>query len=220
MDLKAISSLGSEVNFPISIGEKLHIEIENISYPVTSIFVGMKSDEYVIITPPSHLNSIKEKLFDGNIMIVKYLNRGTVYAFQTSLIGTVNQPVKLILLKYPRVIQNHELRNVKRSQCLLPARLVAKSGQRSIVMKDVNIRGCRCVMSVSPQEKLKFQLHDEVKVLARFPGIESELPVSGAIRNLQRKAQEVTVGIEFAEVSDTFRQAIANYVFIINDNLG
>ena len=220
MDLKAINALSGEIKIPIDIGTKLHIEIEHISFPVTSIFVGMKKEEYVIITPPSHLNSIKEKLYDGNIMIVKYLHKGTVYAFQTSLIGTVNQPVKLILLKFPRVIQKHELRSFKRNQCLLPARIVGSSGQRSIVMKDLNIKGCRCIMTVSPEEKAGVQLGDEVKVLCKFPGIEAELPVAGTIRNIQRRSQELTVGIEFSDVSDTFRQAMANYVFIVSENLG
>ena len=99
----------------IDIGTMVYLEIEGVNFSVTSVFIGMLRDEFMIVTLPKRYKSVQNKLFTGNKIIVKYLFDGSVFAFQTSVIETITNPIKALALEYPKVIQKRELRIVKRN---------------------------------------------------------------------------------------------------------
>ena len=88
-ELEGLLELNKSEGIYIDIGTKVYLEIEGVNFSVTSIFIGMLKDEFMIITLPKRYKSVKNKLFPANKMVVKYLYDGSVYAFQTTVIETI-----------------------------------------------------------------------------------------------------------------------------------
>jgi len=124
-ELEGILELNKSKGIYIDIGTKVYLEIEDVNFSVTSIFIGMLKDEFMTITLPNRYKSVKNKLFPANKMVVKYLHDGSVYEFQTSVIETLNNPVRALAIEYPKLVQERELRVLKRNNVVIPSRIEA-----------------------------------------------------------------------------------------------
>ena len=120
-DLEGILELNKSEGIYIDIGTKIYMEIEGINFSVTSVFIGLLKDEFMIVTLPKRYKSVKNKLYPSNKMVVKYLYEGSVYAFQTSVIEMITNPIRALANEYPKVIQERELRTVKRNNVIIPS---------------------------------------------------------------------------------------------------
>ena len=105
-EIEGILELSKAKGIYIDIGTKLYLDIDGVSFSVTSIFVGMLKDEFLIITLPRRYKNIQNKLFRGNKMVVKYLFDGSVSAFQTSVIEMITNPIKALAVEYPKVVRS------------------------------------------------------------------------------------------------------------------
>ncbi|MBF0225887.1 MAG: flagellar brake protein [Desulfobacterales bacterium] len=201
----------------IDIGTKLHLEIEGIEFPVSSFFIGMVSNEYIIVASPSKFNMVKDKCFPGNMFIVKFLYAGIVYAFQTKLIDCITQSIRVVVLEYPKLIQSHQLRNLKRNTAFIPAKIENKKEITTGVIVDVNKKGCCCMLNGQQTGRKPLYKFDLITLRPQFPGVDGERQIDGKIKNVSKKGNELFVGIEFSNVSDETEKIIANYVFTIEE---
>ncbi len=217
MEFQNFDQLAEINNIIIEIGTKLHLEIEGVSYPVVSVFVGMSFNEYVVIKIPTHINSIKEKLFSGNSIVVKYIFKGTVFAFQTDLIEMLTAPVRALILRYPKIVQNHELRGTKRNKCFIPTNLIVRKNKKKGVIKDINKSGCRCLLKIKQDERKFFQINDEIALSSKFPGIAKEQLIVGNIKNIRPVGRELDLGIEFKQTPDDIDSIIMTYILSIEE---
>ena len=61
-DLEGILELNKSEGIYIDIGTKIYMEIEGINFSVTSVFIGLLKDEFMIVTLPKRYKSVKNKL--------------------------------------------------------------------------------------------------------------------------------------------------------------
>ncbi len=202
-------------HFNMTMGSKLHVHIDDQA-PYSAFFIGMKKREYLIITQPEPRDEFKNAIQGESRIIVKYRRGGTVYAFKTSLAGALADPLNLILLAYPQQVQTFELRSFQRNRCFMPTRIFDGSVERSVVMEDINIRGCRCKISHTDNKEPLFKIHNKVELACCFPGVGNELVVSAIIKNLNFQGDAMTIGLEFVDLTPKFHQAVANYIYSIN----
>nr|NJM03420.1 flagellar brake protein [Desulfobacula sp.] len=125
-ELEGLLELNKSEGIYIDIGTQVYLEIEGVNFSVTSVFIGMLKDEFMIVTLPKRYKTVQNKLYPGNKIVIKYLFDGSVFAFQTSVIETITNPIKALAIEYPKVVQQRELRIAKRNFVVIPGRVEAK----------------------------------------------------------------------------------------------
>ncbi len=216
-ELEGILELNKSEGIYIDIGTRVYLEIEGVNFSVTSIFVGMLKDEFMIITLPKRFKSVKNKLFPSNKMVVKYLHEGSVFAFQTTVIELITNPIRAIALEYPKVVQKRELRVVKRNNVVIPGRIEAKKIELSIVVFDISKNGCRFQYHDDKTSMNALREGDLLRIYCQFPGISDEVGAMACVRNVSREQNKLSVGVQFQDITKAFLSPMMHYLYSIED---
>jgi c-di-GMP-binding flagellar brake protein YcgR len=205
--------------FPV--GLPVQIEISGVSIKMSSVSVGYLTDNCLIIKYPSTgaFGSIASRLFKGNKVTVRYISDGDVLGFQSELLATISEPVKLLFVAYPTLIARRSLRSSRRVECYLPADLNverAKNGDivRDGIVTDISGMGCNLNMvKESPDRVLPdVRVNDSVVLHLQLPGMENRIDLSGNIRNIQRDSQKISMGIQFNDIDEEKKMRITDYI--------
>ncbi len=202
----------------LEIGIPIQLKMEGVAFPLHSVLVGMEIDEYLIIKIPAQYTNVKHKLVTGVDIIVRYLYQGTVYGFQTKLIELISNPVKLLFLEYPKIIEHYDLRSQKRAESIFPATIMIKDKTNHGAIIDVSKNGCRCHILNSRKEPLPpVQIDDEIILECKFPGVEGDREVLGKIKNIRKSRKELIVGVEFLRLEMEIHDLISQYIYTFED---
>ncbi len=216
-ELEGILELNKSEGIYIDIGTKVYIEIEGVNFSVTSIFIGLLRDEFMIVTLPKRYKSVKNKLYPGNKMVVKYLYDGSVYAFQTSVIEMITNPIRALALEYPKVVQQRELRVTKRNNVVIPGRVEAKKTEFSAVVFDLSKKGCRFKYKDDKSSMASLRDGDLLRLYCQFPGVSDEIGCMACVRNVRRLKGHLSVGVEFQDMTKSFLTPLMHFLFSIED---
>ncbi len=216
-DLEGILELDKSEGIYIDIGTRVYLEIEGVNYSVTSIFIGLLKDEFMMVTFPKRYKSVKNKLFVGNKMVVKYLYDGSVYAFQTSVIEIITNPIRAIAIEYPKVIQERELRVVKRNNVIVPTRIEAKKIEFPAVVFDISKKGCRFKYKENKVDFTPLREGDMLRIYCQFPGVSDEIGCMARVRNVAREKDQLSIGAQFDGVTDSFLTPLMHFLYSIED---
>ncbi len=216
-ELEGILELNKSEGIYIDIGTQVYLEIDGVNFSVTSIFIGLLTNEFMIVTLPKRYKSVKNKLFPDNKMVVKYLHEGSVYAFQTTVIEIMTTPIRALAIEYPKVVQKRELRVVKRNHVVIPGRVEAKQTEFSVVINDISKKGCRFKYIENKGNMSPLREGDIMRVYCQFPGVSDETGVMARVRNVSRDKDQLLVGAEFQDASKTFLTPLMHFLFSIED---
>ena len=216
-DLEGIFELSKSEGIYIDIGTIVYLEIDGVNFSVTSVFIGMLRDEFMIVTLPKRYKSVKNKLFPSNKMIVKYLYDGSVYAFQTSVIETITNPIRAIAIEYPKVVQQRELRISKRNSVVIPGRVEAKKTEFPMVIFDISKQGCRFKYHNDKSNITSLREGDLLRIYCQFPGVVDEIGAMATVRNVRREKGQLSVGAEFQNIAKTFLTPLMHFLYSIED---
>ncbi|MBF0100393.1 MAG: flagellar brake protein [Desulfobacterales bacterium] len=204
----------------VDIGTELNIGFEGISIQVTSTLVGMITNEYLIISPPNPLSSIKPKLFPGNIVVIKFLFNGNIYVFKTKIIEYISKPQKLVFLEYPSEMIQKNIRSVPRTSCYIPCNIKFKRAVHIGVITDISENGCGNCIKVLPVNRNFIPIkEDQVQLECQFFGAMDEFEIKGSVRNIQKKGAKYIVGIRFESVNGEVFNRIKKYHEFIREFL-
>ena len=197
-------------------GTELQLEIDGVSMRLPTTLVGMDAGRFLIVRTPtaSQLGGVGIKLFSGNRAVVRYIYRGSVYGFETTIIDAVSSPFRLVFLAYPKVVTERNIRSNRRVNTSLPARLGEGEEAPGGLITDISIAGCQLEIRNDKlgeaQDALKPS--SEVAMTMQLPGDSGEYRVHGTIRNRQRREQTTEFGIAFGELEEDVQLAIDGYV--------
>ena len=212
---------GKRIN--IELGTALQIKLAGVSGKYPSTLIGMEEDKYLIIKAPvvTPYGNIAQKYFKGNKIIVRYLYRGKVFGFQTDLIEDLFVPLKLIFLRYPNVIAEHNIRSNERLNCYIPVmiRISEKENYTDGILIDLSEGGCCCTYSKSGKSKIStsLQIDEQVTLKIYFPQVEREQKIMGMIKNIREDKQNTILGLAFQDLAPEIREIIAQYINMIKD---
>ena len=210
--------LSSAVRINLENGTRLNIEIEEVTIPLKSTFIGMESNQYLILSYPTPFAEIKNKLFSGNHIIVKYFSRGTVYAFQSKVVYVMSKPVNLLFLEYPKIIQRQDLRSQKRMSCCIPARLTAGEEETHGSIMDISKGGCRYqVRKIECANIRSLDVDEEITLNFPFPGKEGEIEVFGDTKSIRHDRNGLDLGIMFYRNPPDIQNSISQYILSVYD---
>lgn len=216
-ELEGILELNKTEGIYIDIGTKVYLEIDGVNFSVTSIFIGMLKDEFMIVTLPKRYKSVKNKLFPSNRMVIKYLYDGSVYAFQTSVIEMITNPIRALAIEYPKVVQERELRVSKRNLVVIPGRLEAKKTEFPVIVNDISKNGCSFKYVDNKNNAAPLREGDILRIYCKFPGVADEIGAMACVRNVRREKGQLSVGAEFQDITKTFLTPLMHFLYSIED---
>ncbi|RPH52100.1 MAG: flagellar brake protein [Desulfobacteraceae bacterium] len=204
----------------IEIGTQLQIQIDGVAFQYISTLIGMEPDKYLIINAPmALLGYARHKLYIGSKIVVRYLYKGSTFGFKSKLIDGLYEPLKLLFVGYPEVIEEYNLRSGERIDCVIPIKIKINNDKIDGVIVDINEMGCCCVAIKGDEDKeLSFvQIDEQATLMCQFPQIEGEHAILGKIRNIRRDKKQMILGIMFHENDPEIENIIGQYILAIKD---
>lgn len=108
-----IKAQANSYRLPFGIGHVLHLEIVNVSSNFKCTLIGMEHHRYLIIKIPDIVAcDFEEKClkYIGAQVTGKFVHRGTVFYFETNLMGIINNITQLLFVRYPLHVKTKSTR--------------------------------------------------------------------------------------------------------------
>lgn len=139
---------GEEV--PLSIGQDLLLQFPYSPEKFKSKFVGRYENDFLIVQLPLS-PGIRDRILDGNSLVVRYVEGGAVYGFVATILGHALKPRATLFLTVPIEVDTVSLRECDRVETFIPAECVVdeKSGRCRIL--DLSCGGCRVVVEAGEE---------------------------------------------------------------------
>jgi c-di-GMP-binding flagellar brake protein YcgR len=200
----------------IPIGTQVELEVEGAMAKLKSFCVGALPEDCLIFKYPSITGpgSVTDKLFEGNKITVRYVDRGNVFAFQSELLGLVAVPVKLIFVTYPAIIVRHSLRKVQRVDYPLFAEVDVSRERFEGLIKDISVRGCRLsiIAQSSGQALPSIEVGQRLSIRCVLSGIDAPTIITGQVKSVQRENQKITIGTAFPDIDPEVRDRLTSFI--------
>jgi len=193
-------------------GTPLQLSFVGIAGSYRSTLVGMERTQYLICSLPK-APGIVGKLNGRNQTVVRYVHRGVVYGFKSTLLGVVEEPFRLGLLSYPEDIETVRLRQCDRVPCLIPA--AAKFRDKSLdgAILDLSVGGCCLAFTASSEdEMIDSNPGEEFEVSVQLPGGASGLVIKMIAGHIRRQGSRVTIGGPFRDLDRDASTALQSYI--------
>jgi c-di-GMP-binding flagellar brake protein YcgR len=206
----------------LEVGTPLQIDIEGFRSRLKSSLVGVLPNEYLIVRTPQlelYIGEPKHLLPESEI-VVRCLHRGNVWGFKSRLKRVISTPAQLLVLEYPKKVENHNLRVHKRIECLLPGKIELGKTKRKGVVLDISEKGCRfSVNTVKGKDALEIEIKTELTLSCQLPGIEGEQVFEGRVRRMEKDEVRTELGVEFQTIDPKVRDLIAQYLSVVSDEV-
>jgi len=196
----------------ISLGTEVQLEFEGIEDRYRSRVVGVEPEEFIILRKPAALSPVlfRRSLTPGAGITVRYFFGGSVWGFRTRLLQKVTGLVQLILVRYPKQIENYDLRQAERVETHIPCRISQDEASVEGVVNDLSETGA-CVMYRSEVEVGRIP-GCEVKLEIPILGTATPALIGAVVRKVQETGGRCTLGLQFIEGQEEAQTAIRNYL--------
>ena len=212
-----IKQVDSKRRLKIELGTTLRLEFEGISTRVNAVLVGMDPPSFLVLRVTDDARRAAARLFTGNEVVVRYVFRGTVFGFQSSTLGTIAEPARLVFIAYPKVLAEHHLRDQRRVDSVLPGKLRATGREADVVILDISPGGCRLT---SANEMGGLAPDTAVSIAFVLPGVEGEVLIEGTVRNEREGQWGTEYGVQFSSLDDATREKLCTrYIDAIHARL-
>ena len=214
MDLEEVIGMAEESSpLEVSIPTPVLISLEGVEGYVKASLVGFLPGKYLIVAPPRMDPRIKQKLVEGVLVVTKYFYRGSVYAFQSHILGIITRPVTLLLLSYPQIVSRQEFRRTPRVECHIHAMVKIGETELNGIVVDISRNGCRVMFKPSSsQPLLDVDVESELFLEMSLDGSIAPITVRGVVRNKRIDKQMMSLGLEFRDVNSDVEGALSLFV--------
>ena len=204
-------STRKELDLHIRQGSTILINFPEQETPIKTQILGFSKDEFLLIRFP-YIPGIRDKIQVGRGVVIRYLYEGTIFGFQAYILNSVTKPVPLLFLDYPGSVEVYDLRQYKRIQCQLPARVYIKDEELEGMILDLSHGGCKVYMQDLRASTIKEIQIDEYIALKFFtyPDMQ-EVQLMGYVKNKSLDKNNITLGLKF-ETSEEALSPVARFL--------
>lgn len=187
------------VQLELSLGKDVVVRIPDVEQSYRGKIVGYDPYDYIIasVRMPS---AVRKELPYGGMLILKYILRGTVYGFRTTVQNTVSSPTSLIFFNYPDVVEKIDLRRAQRNNCNIDGMLHTIEGDFECMVVNVSETGCKISAQAGTRDMLKNTKVDDTMVVSMSLGTRGMLKVPVAVRNMTLKKGIIYMGCMFLDI--------------------
>ncbi len=195
----------------IEVGTPLTLEVEEIKARVKCNLIGIKPDDFLIVDiPPS---GIRDELFEGKQIAVRYLYFGNMYGFRTIVLKAITEPSRLMFISYPESVETHNQRKQDRVRCYVPAKAVVHETELQGVILDLSSNGCKFAITVSENEAaLVIARGDEITLFLPLLGKEGSEAFKAVVTHLINDEERIILGVRFQQSPEEASIRIDEYM--------
>ncbi|MGL1932387.1 MAG: flagellar brake domain-containing protein [Desulfotalea sp.] len=206
------SDLDEDSPLQLDSSTMLTIETNTKEATVTSVAVGQYKLDYIIVTTPKDW---KTEEYKDQELIVNYIHKGRKWFFKTQIRANIEQPTPLLFLAYPKYLNYHDMRRVKRAAIMVPSLVeTSESGGYYGTLVDLSPLGALCQVHIKDNPSLTFlHIGGVVTIKCILPGLKDELTFTGIIRNHRFGADNTKIGIEFLNIQENTSQLLEKYLY-------
>lgn len=200
----------------MNIGTVLRLQIEGTRRRLSCELIGVDDGEYLIVKmPPLHtMANVSKLLVNENEINAKYMNKGTMFGFQSTIIDLIHKPFKLVFIKYPDKIDSYDVRGNKRVECFLPASVKIAEQILKGSITDISRAGCLFTIDTDENESLTnlLELNSEIKMGFYLPGIAEELIADADQKSIKIDTDGSSIGIEFVGMDSAVKEKLIDFL--------
>lgn len=212
------SAQPGRLHLPITAGAELLIEIIDLKLRIKSVLIGMEHEGYIIVKifPNDLIGTFRSDAVKDSPMVIRYLHKGTVYAFKAKVLTVISAPAKLFIVSYPDGFEEIKVLDTARFECILPASAMVGNDIVDMTVVDVSKEGCLCMIKASgaKNEALSklLQINKRLELMVQFPGLPGKFDLVGRIRNLSKGTDRIMLGVLFESMSDDARSKLDHLI--------
>jgi c-di-GMP-binding flagellar brake protein YcgR len=182
----------------LSLGKKVQATIRGEKYPV--VLRGWVEDEYLIVDYP-HFQGDYVKVAPLTGCSLSFTSDGTYFDFKTLVLYAVAQPVRLMVLEYPKSFTSYRLRKNNRHKANFPFSfsIEGKDSEKAFTgtIRDLSLSG----VLITHSERLTKGDNLHLNVNFTFGDLSN---VKAQVRNVRKnpgsKSEPFVTGLEFSKL--------------------
>jgi len=190
-------------------GTRMQLKPAGSGETLSGILVGMVPDKTLIVNIKGYTGVSELK---GKTSQISYLYEGSLVEFSTKITETLEAPVQLVFLDFPKKINKKTLRSLDRTPCYLPALLIAAKEAQKCIINNISDSGCNVVLKIQGAKPKMPGLKEIIKLNFKLPGNPQDIEISGKIRNVKKADSEVNVGVQFSYISDEITRQLNAFI--------
>ncbi len=198
------------------IGTILRLQIEGTRRRLSCELIGVDDGKYLIVKIPSlhTMENVSNLLVNGNEITAKYMHKGTMFGFQSTIIDLIHNPFKLVFIKYPDKIDSYDVRGNKRVECFLPANVKITEHILEGSITDISRAGCLFTLDTREHEGCinLLQLNNKMRIGFYLPGIAEELSADADQKSIKIDTDDSSIGIEFVEMDSSVKAKLNDFL--------
>jgi|GEM_PF-3097023 len=145
------------------VGNPVSIMVSPGNQRYESNVVGFRQGEYVILEFPGIGRLTYKRLLKKKLTVYCY-HSGSIYSFESEIVGRTNKPVSTLILSYPAEVTRRGLRATPRTNCCLPASITVDQEVFRGLLVDISARGCRFVHQSDDGPRPEMDVPKDVEV--------------------------------------------------------
>lgn len=200
----------------IEVGGKLMMNLNGIPDKLHSFFVGYIRKRFVItmipLVPDVNRPMLLEYLYKGNSATLRFIKRGTVLGFDSSVAHVTFTPFPLLFLEYPENIESYNLRKDDRVTCLFPITVVFNDGEVPGALSDISKSGCNIVLSIQDSPPRNIEIDDIIRFRCPLLSGDPDMNIPGMIKRLKKSGARMELGLKFNDLEKDTARRISDYI--------
>jgi c-di-GMP-binding flagellar brake protein YcgR len=199
-------TIKSEVSIPV--GEPCQIQMEHGKHP--SFFRGYSYPKYILLDGPVS-RGVPVVAFSGTLYVVRFINEGLVYGYESMLMKQYTSPVNLWVMRYPDEIQAVNLRKSQRMSTFIPASFASGEGAITGAIVDISEGGGFFVApghaAIQPGQMARMDM--------TLPNGEKIIGFECKICSVKPNGSKVSFGINFNQLDTVNSQKIKAFYLLL-----
>lgn len=204
----------------IALDTPLQLQISGHTRRHKSTLIGKDHDHFLIVKAPA--TESREQFREETEIVIRYVYEGSIYGFKSQIILAIEEPIDVLFIKFPKEIEDYNLRSHKRFECHLPSRIQVRTrhqGRKLIfrgITNDLSKGGCRVLISQTELEWVNepVKIQSNVELFLVLPGHQEELGFGGIVRNISQDQEGLALGIQFAELNPKSSAGLNKYLAV------
>ena len=173
---------------------------------------GLSQAKFLILQTPAGADP-KRDLQAGEMLIFRYVYNGTVWGFKVTIIQALEQPFRLILARYPEMIERFMLRTCERVDVIIQAEYTLSEHTDKAIIRDLSCGGCRLIIDVASAGELFSKGDDQEGILSfSTDALEETVTVGFGIVRIKSDKNKTELGIAFDFSDSETIDRITQYV--------
>ena len=183
----------------LSLGKKIQVTVRGEKYRIA--LRGWVEDEYLVVDYP-HFQGDIVKIAPLTGCSLSFTSDGTYFDFKTLVLYAVTQPVRLMVLEYPKSFTSYKLRKNNRHRANFPFSFSIEGGASEKMLtgtiRDLSLSGALVTHSQRLTQGDDLQLTVNLK-FGELANVKAQ--VRNVRKNPGSKSEPFVTGLEFSKLS-------------------